>query len=49
MDVKVFDVMLELNETRFLVQYEACEGKCIPDENACNLKQKCSHSNCECK
>ena len=28
MNVKVFNLILGVNETRFLVQHESCEGKC---------------------
>ena len=43
MTVKVSSSMLEVNETRFLVQHESRECKCILNGNLCNLKQKRSY------
>ena len=43
MTVKVPSSMLEVNKTRFLVQHESRERKCILNENLCNLKQKRSY------
>ena len=40
MNVKVLMLMLWVNETRFLVQHESCESKCISNENVCNWNQK---------
>ena len=39
-NVKLFNVMSEVNETRFLVQYEQCESKCGLNESAYTSKQK---------
>ena len=36
MNVKVFDLMSRLNETRFLVQHESCDCKCRLNESVCN-------------
>ena len=36
MNVKVFDLMSGLNETRFLVQHESCDCKCRLNESVCN-------------
>ena len=43
--------MLEVNETRFLVQHESSERKCKLNEILFNSKQKWSHHECwwECK
>ena len=51
MHVKVFNVMSEVNETRFLVQHESCECECRLNESVCNSKQKWNHDKCrfECK
>lgn len=40
LNVKIFNLILEKSETRFLVQYESCECKCRLDENVSNSKQK---------
>ena len=40
MNVKVFNLMLSVNETRFLVQHDFCECKCTLNESVCNSKQK---------
>ena len=31
--------MSRVNETRFLVQHESCEYKCVLNESVCNSKQ----------
>ena len=51
MNVKVFNLMLRVSETRFLVQYELCKCKCTLNETVCNSKQKQNHNEypCECK
>ena len=38
MIVKVFSLMLSVNETRFLVQHESCDCKYGLNESACNSK-----------
>ena len=39
--------MSEVNtETRFLVQHESCECKCILMESVCNSKQQRNHNEC---
>ena len=38
-NVKVFNLMSGVNETRFLVQHESCECKCGLNESVCNSKQ----------
>ena len=40
MNIRVFNLMSALNETRFLVQHESCECKCGLKESVCNSKQK---------
>ena len=39
MNLKVFNLISEVNETRFLVQQELCECKCGLNESVCNAKQ----------
>ena len=55
-NVKVFNLMLRVNETKVLVQHELCKCKCQLNESVCNSKQKMepwwSHTEscwCECK
>ena len=38
-NVNVFNLMLSVNETRFLVWHELCEYKCGLNESVCNSKQ----------
>ena len=38
-----------VNETRFLVQHESGEFKCVINKNACNSKQKWNHNECRCE
>ena len=50
MNVKVFSLVTEVNETKFLVQKECkCECKCRLNESAHNSKQKWNHDKCKCK
>ena len=44
MDVKVFNLMSRVNETKFSVQYESCKCKCGMNESFCNSKQKWNHN-----
>ena len=47
-NVKVFNLMSGVNETRFLVQYESYECKCGLNESVRNSKQKWNHDECRC-
>ena len=47
-NVKVFNLMLGVNETRVLVHQELCEGKCRLNKSVCNSKQKWNHNECQC-
>ena len=40
MNVKVFNLISDENETGFLVQHELCECKCGLNKSVCNAKQK---------
>ena len=40
MNVKVFNLILRVNKTRFLAQHKSCECKCGLNEIICNSKQK---------
>ena len=46
-NVKVFNLILGANETKFLVQHESCECKCGLNESVCNSKQKWNHNECD--
>ena len=48
-NVKVFDLMSVVNETRFLVQHESCDRKCGLNESLYNSKQKWNHVECRCQ
>ena len=43
MNVKVFNLMLRVNETKVLVQHELCKCKCRLNEIVCNSKQNWNH------
>ena len=45
-ELKVFNLMSEVNETRFSVQHESCECKCEFNEGLCNSNQKWNHDEC---
>ena len=49
--MKIINLMMEVNETRFLVQHKSSERKCKLNESLFNSKQKWSHHECwwECK
>ena len=49
MNVKVFDLISRVKETRSLVQHELCECKCRLNENVYNSKQKRNHNECWCE
>ena len=49
MNVKVFNLMSEVNETRVIVQHGLCESKCGLNEKACNSKQKWNPDECRCE
>ena len=49
MNLTVFNLILGVNETRFLVQHELCEFKCRLNENTCNSKRKWNRDKCQCE
>ena len=49
MNEKGFNLILRLNETRFLIQHESCECKCGLNESVCNSKQKWNHNKFSCE
>ena len=50
-NVKIFNLMSRVNETRFLVRHESCECKYGLNESVCNSKQKrnCGEYRCDFK
>ena len=51
MNVKVFNLMSRVNETKSLVQYKLCEFKCGLNESECHSRQNWNHDEswCDCK
>ena len=49
MNIKVFNLMSGVNETRFLVQHDSCECKCGLNESVCSSKKKWNHNECRCE
>ena len=49
MNLIVFNLVSEVNETRFFVQHELCESKCKLNEKVCNSKENWNHDECRCK
>ena len=49
MNIKVFNLISGVNETRFLVQHELCECKCRLNESPGNSKQKRNHDEYQCQ
>ena len=45
MNLKVFNLISRVNETRFLVQHESCKYKCGLNESVYCSKQKWNHLN----
>ena len=50
-NVKIFNLMYKVHETRFLVQHKLCECQCGLKESVYNSKQKENYAEfrCECK
>ena len=49
MKVELFNLMSDVNGTRFLVQHESYECKYELNESVCNSKQKWNHYECQCE
>lgn len=43
MNVKVFNLMLGVNESRFLIEHDSREFECRVDASACNSNKKLDH------
>ena len=48
MNVKVFNLVLGVNEARFLVQHESCECECRLNQSVCSSRQKWNRCECRC-
>ena len=48
-NLKVFNLISRVSETRFLVHHESCECKCRINESECNSKQKWNDNECQCE
>ena len=48
-NVKVINLMSEVNKTRFLVQYEQCKCNCRLNKNACYSMQKWNPKQYRCE
>ena len=51
MNVKLFNLILVVNEPKFLVKHALCECKCQLNKSVCKPKQKLNHDECwwKCK
>ena len=47
MNLKVFNLVSGVDETKFVVQHESRECKCRLNESVCNSKQKWNHVDCQ--
>ena len=48
-NVKVFNMMAKINETKVLVKHLSCDCKCKIDSKACNISQKWNNETCQCE
>ena len=49
LNVKVFNLMSRINETRHIKWHETCKCKCRLDASVCNNKQRWSNDKCQCE
>ena len=49
LNVKVFNVMSRINETRPIKWHEMCKCKCRLDASVCNSKQSWNNEKCRCE
>ena len=49
LNVKVFNLMSRINETRFIEWHETCKFKCKLDAIVCNNKQRWNKNKCRCE
>ena len=48
-NVKVFNLMLRANETRYIKWHETYKWKCSLEASVCNNKQRWNENKCRCK
>ena len=48
-NLKVFHMIKEVNESRILTKYISCEYRCEFDGSKCNSKQKSNNDKCQCE
>ena len=49
LNVKVFNLMSRINETRPIKWHETCKCKCRLDASVCNNKQRWNDGKCRCE
>ena len=49
LNVKVFNLMSRINETRYIKWHETCKCKCRLDASVCNSKQCWNNNKCQCE
>ena len=49
LNVKVFNLMSRINETRHIEWHETCKFKCRLDASVCNKKQHWNEDKCKCE
>ena len=49
LDLKVFNLLKVINETRSIKQHESCKCICRLDKTICNNKQKWNKNKCRCE
>ena len=49
LNIKVFNLILRTNETRYIKLHETCKYKCRLDESVCNNKQRWNDETCRCE
>ena len=49
LNVKIFNLMSRINETRFIGWRQTCKCKCRLDAIVCNNKQRWNKNKCKCE
>ena len=49
LNVKVFNLMSRINETRHIEWHKTCKCKCRLDPSVCNNKQRWNEDKCRCE
>ena len=48
-NVKVFNLMHRINETRQIIWHETCKCVCRLNSSVCNNRQRCNEDKCRCE